>query len=216
MVYISTVQATFLILAAASSLAAPIATDSSIQSRGVTLEARTPNFGSFFRKVRKAATPSRIKKIAHIAELALRENEDEQIVTRRELEYLEDLVLREPSIGSFFRKVKNFFTPHNIDKASNAAKEASKLAGMLKREASEDLSARSLEAFVDQLTEREFEDIQELAAREPRFGSFFKKFINMKNIKKAASVASLVIREDDEPFYMFEREALEADVDNLD
>lgn len=141
------------------------------------------------------------------------------MLSRRDLEYLEDLALREPSIGSFFRKIKHFFSPHNIDKAADATKEASKIASMLKREDAEDLYGRSFEDFAEQLTERELDDMQELAVRDPRFGSFFKKikkFVNFKNIKKVASVASLAIREDNEAFDVFERQFSDLDLDQLD
>jgi len=112
-----------------------------------------------------------------------------------------EIAARDPSFGSFFRKVKNFFSPSHIEKAANTAKEASKLASMLKREDSSDLFERSLYLNdMEEFTARDLEDLEALAARDPSFGSFFRKikhFANFNNLKKAASVASLVVREDD-------------------
>ncbi|PPQ80544.1 hypothetical protein CVT25_001578, partial [Psilocybe cyanescens] len=178
-----------------------------------------PSFGSFFKKFRKVASPSNIRKVEKVASLVIRE--DEPVLSQRDFdsEYLEDLAAREPSFGSFFKKVKNFFNPHNIDKAASTAKEASKFAGMLKRQDDRDLVERTFDEFSEQLTAREMEVMEELAARDPRFGSFFKKikkFVNFKNIKKAASVASLVIREDGDAFEVFERGFSDLDLDQLD
>jgi len=179
------------------------------------LAARDPSFGSFFRKIRKVVNPSNIRKVASVASLAIRDEYPE--LSERDLEYLDDLVARDPSFGSFFKKIKNFFSPKNVDKASNTAKEASKLVGMLKREDISDLSERGFDdEDVEELTARDFEIMDELVARDPSFGSFFrkvKKFANFKNIKKAASVASLVIREDDD---VFERHYPDFELDELD
>jgi hypothetical protein len=169
----------------------------------------------------------------------------EVAISARDVVYLEDLAARDPSIGSFFKKIKNFFSPSHIDKAANTAKEASKLASMLKREdAVEEFTARDFEALEElaardphfrfgsvfkkikhlanfknlkavagvaalaireedemQLTVRDMEELEELAARNPSFGSFFRKvkhFANFNNIKKVANVASMVVREDDD------------------
>jgi hypothetical protein len=179
------------------------------------LAARDPSFGSFFRKIRKNVNPSNIGKIAGITGLAIRDEYPELSV--RDLEYLEDLAARDPSLGSFFRKVKNFFSPSHIDKAANTAKEASKLAGMLTRGEGFDLSERSVTADdLQELTARDLEYFDELAARDPRFGFLRKlrKFASIGNFKKVASVASLVVREEAKSD-MFERDYY-SELDQLD
>jgi len=122
-------------------------------------------------------------------------------ITARDVEYLDDLAARDPSFGSFFRKVKNFFKPSRIDKAVNTVKEAEKLASMLKRDDSLDFFQRGFDQDdVEEFTARDLEELEELAARDPKFGSFFRKikhFANFSNLKKVASVAGLALREDD-------------------
>jgi len=149
------------------------------------IAARDPNLSSFVNR-------HNVDKKASVASLVIRDEYPE--LSERDLEHLQDLAARDPSIGSFFRK--NFFNPSHIDKV---AKEASKLASILKREDDLlDLPERSADCLRE-FTARDFEYFDELASRDPGFGSFFrkiKKFVNMRNIKKAAGIASLVIRED--------------------
>jgi hypothetical protein len=129
-------------------------------------------FKSIVRTVKKVATPSNIGKVAGFV---LREDAEE--LSQRDLEYLEDLSTREPSVGSFFRKVKNFFNPSNIDKAANTAKTISNLV----REDVDDLVERDVAFEEEELSARELEDLQELAARDPTFGTIFRSLVSRED-----------------------------------
>jgi len=74
------------------------------------LSARDPNwFRKAFRTVRKVATPSNLMNAGKFAaNVLLREDAEE--LSQRDVEY-EDLSTREPSIKSFFERVKNVFSP---------------------------------------------------------------------------------------------------------
>jgi hypothetical protein len=146
-------------------------------------------FKSIFRGVKKVATPANLGKVASFV---LREDAEE--LSQRDLEYLEDLSAREPSVGSFFRKVKNFFKPSNIDKAANTAKEISNLV----REDVDDLVERDIDFEEEELSARELENLEDLAARDPTFGSIFR---------------NLVSREDGD---VFERDFADYEIENLD
>ncbi|KIM46921.1 hypothetical protein M413DRAFT_440486 [Hebeloma cylindrosporum] len=127
-------------------------------------------FKSAFRSVKKIATPSNIGKVAGFV---LREDAEE--LSQRDLEYLEDLSTREPSVGSFFRKIKNFFKPSNIDKAADTAKTISNLV----REDVEDLVERDVDS--EELSTRELEELEDLAARDLTFGSIFRNLVSRED-----------------------------------
>jgi len=75
------------------------------------LTARDPNwFKSAFRAARKVVTPSNVMKAGKFAAgVLLREDAEE--ISQRDVEYEEDLSIREPSIKSFFERVKEVFSP---------------------------------------------------------------------------------------------------------
>jgi len=129
-------------------------------------------FKSIVRTAKKVATPANIAKAAS---LVLREDAEE--LSQRDLEYLEDLSTREPSIRSFFRKVKNVFSPSNIDKAANTAKTISNVL----REDVDDLAERGVDFEEEELSAREFEDLEDLAARDPTFGSIFRGLVSRED-----------------------------------
>jgi hypothetical protein len=141
-------------------------------------------FKKIFRGVKKFATPANIGKVASFV---LRE--DAEKLSQRDLEYLEDLSTREPSVRSFFRKVKNFFKPSNIDKAADTAKAISNFVR-------EDVDERDID--FEEVSARELEDLEELAARDPTFGSIFR---------------NLVSREGKD---VFERDFADYEMENLD
>jgi len=75
------------------------------------LTARDPNwFKSAFRAARKVVTPSNVMKAGKFAAgVLLREDAEE--ISQRDVEYEEDLSIREPNIKSFFERVKEVFSP---------------------------------------------------------------------------------------------------------
>ena len=130
-------------------------------------------FKSIVRGVKKIATPANLGKAAKIASFVIREDAEE--LSQRDLEYLEDLSTREPSVGSFFRKVKNFFKPSNIDKAAETAKTISNLV----REDVGDLAERDLDF---EFSARELEDLEDLAVRDATFGAIFRNIVSREGV----------------------------------
>jgi len=130
-------------------------------------------FKSIVRGVKKIATPSNLGKVAKVASFVIREDAEE--LSQRDLEYLEDLSTREPSVRSFFRKVKNFFKPSNIDKAAETAKTISNLV----REEVGDLAERDLDF---EFSARELEDLEDLAVRDATFGAIFRNIVSREDI----------------------------------
>jgi ribosomal protein L30/L7E len=220
------------------------------------LAARYPSFGSIFRKIRKIASPKNLGTAAKIASFVVRE---EDLLTEREFAQLEELAEREPSFGSFFRKVKHavgkVVNPTNIGRVAKVASYVIREDGedVVERDLTtvdfEDLAARhpsfgsifrkirkiaspknlgtaaKIASFVvreeDLLTEREFAQLEELAEREPSFGSLFRKVkhavgkvVNPTNIGRVAKIASYVVREDGED--VFERDYSDFEIDELD
>jgi len=75
------------------------------------LTARDPNwFKSAFRAARKVVTPSNVMKAGKFAAGVL-SREDAEEISQRDVEYEEDLSIREPGIKSFFERVKEVFSP---------------------------------------------------------------------------------------------------------
>jgi len=208
---VQTTSVALFCLLLAPSLAAPITNGQ--HARAEELTERDPNFfRSAFRAVRKVATPSNVMKAAaglvfrndaedisqrdlespeSIVNLVIRDNELQ--LTDRDVEYLKDLAARDPNwFSSAFRAVKKVVTPPNIMKAGKFA------AGLIFRE--DEMSQRDDEF---QLTERDIEFLQDLAARNPNwFSSAFravKKVATPPNIMKAGKFAAgLIFREDAE------------------
>jgi len=102
-----------------------------------------------------------------IASLAIRDDEYERASEDIDID---ELVARDPSFGSIFRKIKKIARPA--------------------------MSIASL-AIRDDAYERDLEDIDidELIARDPSFGSIFRKI--KKIARPAMSIASLAIRDDE-------------------
>jgi len=188
------------------------------------ISARDPSLGSFFKKVKKTVshvvTPKNIATVAKFAPLILREDQTELLGRALEHPHFEKLAERDPSFGSFFKKVKkavaHVATPKNLVKAAA-------FAPLILREDEMDAFKR---AIAD-------ETVIELAARDPSFGSFFKKVKKIAtphNIAKAVDIASKFIRREDsasvevverdlvadEPHDIIARTFVEYDLDNLD
>jgi hypothetical protein len=175
------------------------------------LSARDPSLGSFFKKVKKTvshiATPSNIAKAAKFASpLILREDEGEILARAFDHPTLQKLAERDPSFGSFFKKIKktvsHLATPKNLVKAAA-------FAPLILREDELDVFRRS---FDDDTLVR-------LAAREPSFRSFFKKVkkavshvVTPGNIAKVAKFAPLVLREDIAGGHLLGREDVDKDL----
>lgn len=156
--------------------------------------ARDPSFGSFFRKIKKIARPA-----AGIASLVLREESPEAYERAFDDIDFEELAARDPSFKSIFGKIKSAFTKKNVQKVEGVASKVGKIA---------DLVIRDEDA---ELLERDLEDLEELAARDPSFGSIFrkiKKIASPKNLSTVARVASLVIRDGEQ---LTEREIAQLD-----
>jgi hypothetical protein len=83
------------------------------------LTARDPNwFRSAFRAARRVVTPPNVLKAGKFAaNLLLRE--DAEQISQRDVEY-EDLSIRDPSIKSFFERVKDVFSPKKKAKKSKS------------------------------------------------------------------------------------------------
>ncbi|KAF9051383.1 hypothetical protein BJ165DRAFT_1448383 [Panaeolus papilionaceus] len=186
------------------------------------ISARDPSLGSFFKKVKKTVshivTPKNIATVAKFAPLILREDQTELLGRALEHPSFQKLAERDPSFGSFFKKVKkavgHVATPKNLMKAAA-------FAPLILRE-------DEMDAFTRAIAD---DEVTELAAREPSFGSFFKKVKKIAtphNIAKAVDIASKFIpREDgaevverdlaaDEPHDIIARTFVEYDLDNLD
>jgi hypothetical protein len=82
------------------------------------LTARDPNWvSSAFRVAKKHVTPSNVMKAGKFAASVLF-REDAEEISQRDVEY-EDLSTREPSIKSFFERVKNVFSPKKKEKSKS-------------------------------------------------------------------------------------------------
>jgi hypothetical protein len=83
------------------------------------LTARDPSwFKSAFRVVKKYATPSNAMKAGKFAANILF-REDTEEISQRDVEY-EDLSIRDPSIKSFFQRVKEVFSPTKKEKKTKS------------------------------------------------------------------------------------------------
>jgi hypothetical protein len=129
--------------------------------------------GWFKSFVHKVATPANIRKVAS---LVLRE--DAEDLSQRDMEYLEDLSTREPSVKSFIRKVKDFIRPSNVNKAARTVKAIHRL---LRREDADGLAERDVAFEEEELSARELEDLEDLAARDPTFGSIFRNLVSRED-----------------------------------
>jgi len=116
----------------------------------------------------------------------------------------EDLAVRDPSFKSIFNKIKGVFTKKNVHtaerKAENVINRVGKVADLVLRDV-EDVDELLERGFDDdvEVFDREFgdEDFEELAARNPRFGSIFKKLRKLATPANIGRVASLIAREED-------------------
>ncbi|PPR07155.1 hypothetical protein CVT24_010703 [Panaeolus cyanescens] len=185
------------------------------------IAARDPSLGSFFKKIKKTvkkiATPKNLLTVAKFAPLVLREDQTELLGRAVEHPAFQKLAERDPSFGSFFKKVKkavaHVATPKNLVKAAA-------FAPLVLRE-------DEMEAFQRAVAD---DEVNELAARDPSFGSFFKKVKKVAtphNIAKAIDIASkFVPREDgtevverdvgNDEHDLTARTVVEYDLDNLD
>jgi len=139
------------------------------------LLARDPSFGSFIKGIGKD-----IGKVAGVvAPIATKFiREEPQELSARDIELLEELAARDPSFGSFFKGL---------------AKDVGKVAGVVAPIATKFIREEPLE-----LSARDIELLEELAARDPSFGSFFKGLA--KDVGKVAGavapIATKFIREE--------------------
>jgi len=135
------------------------------------LAARDPSFGSFFKGLAKD-----VGKVASVATKFIREEPIE--LSERDIEIMEELAARDPSFGSFFKGL---------------AKDVGKVAGVVAPIATKFIREEPLE-----LSARDIELLEELAARDPSFGSFFKGLA--KDVGKVAGavapIATKFIREE--------------------
>jgi hypothetical protein len=129
--------------------------------------------GWFKSFVHKVATPANIRKVAS---LVLRE--DAEDLSQRDMEYLEDLSTREPSIKSVIGKIKDFIRPSNVNKAARTVKAIHRL---LRREDADGLAERDVAFEEEELSARELEDLEDLAARDPTFGSIFRNLVSRED-----------------------------------
>ncbi|CAA7268286.1 unnamed protein product [Cyclocybe aegerita] len=83
----------------------------------------------------------------------------------RDLEYLEELAIREPALGGALRKVGRVVKKAVNSKAAGGAMAAAEVAG----------TAAAIHSASRQPTARDLEYIEELAARDPRIGAMLKK-----------------------------------------
>jgi len=148
------------------------------------LAARDPRFGSFLKRLK--STVGKVAKVAGpIVSNFIREDID--LLTERDLVYVDDLAARDPN---FFSKLKGI--AHRVAKVAMPA--ARIAAGILIRD-------EGMEGLLE-LSERDLDEIAELAARDPKFrlGGFLKKIKNTvsKVAKVAGPIASNFIREDGE------------------
>ncbi|KAF9528363.1 hypothetical protein CPB83DRAFT_854480 [Crepidotus variabilis] len=180
------------------------------------LAARDPRFGSFLKKFRGIA--GKIGKVAgpaaRIASNFIREEDDDLFaredlldlldISERDFDELEELAARDPKFrfGKIFKKIKGV-----VGKVAKFAGPAAKMASNFIREEDVAVYAREdVSDFLD-LSERELDEMEELAARDPKFGKFFKKIKGFAGkvgrfAGPAANMASNFIREeyDDEVF----------------
>jgi len=175
----------------------------------VTLDTRNPDpkFG-FLKRIKKVVNPTNIHRAERIAGLFLRDNfvdidelnsrelpEFSENFDARDLQTLEDLEARFPKFG-FLKKIKKVVNSKNIHRAE-------KIAGLFLRDDGYDdiqLSAKDLDESInlEHFTTRDLDVMAELEARDPSFGSFFRKVRKMaKPLGKVAGVAaSIMLRED--------------------
>ncbi|KAF8155592.1 hypothetical protein B0H34DRAFT_502692 [Crassisporium funariophilum] len=156
------------------------------------LAARDPNFGHVLGNIRKVVNPHNIAKVGHLAHAIShvlgRDIEESSNLLEREITDadLEDLAAREPNFKHFLKKLKKVALP--------AAKMGMHL--LMRDDDSGGISLVFREESPE-VYEREITDahLEQLAARDPNFGSFLRK------IKKVALPAAkigmhLLIRED--------------------
>jgi hypothetical protein len=122
------------------------------------LAARDPRFGSFFKKVAKVGG-----RVA--GSLFFRDLEDLDELDARRLEELEELAAREDL---------NELDARELEDLQQRFWFVGKIAARVARKAAGKFFGRDLEDL-NELDARELEDLEDLAARDPRFGSFFKK-----------------------------------------
>ncbi|KAF8155587.1 hypothetical protein B0H34DRAFT_502500 [Crassisporium funariophilum] len=162
------------------------------------LVARDPSFRSWFKKFKKTAAPV-IDAAKLVAPILPREDASE-VVERDVADFdFEELAARDPSFGSWFRKIKK------------AALPAVKLASLAIREETPEVLERDLADF----------DFEALAARDPSFGSWIRKVkkvahgvVHSGYLGKYGAVAGLVIR--DENAKVYERRFEGFEIDELD
>lgn len=185
------------------------------------LAIREPNFFKKFKHAfHKVANIG--KKVWGVAKNFIREEDDEGVFARedlselfafsaRDLEEMEELAAREPRFG-FLKKIG-----HAVRKVSRFAGPAARIASNFIREDGDELFTREDMADLLDLSERELDEMEELAARDPR--GFFKKFKHIASrvgriAKPAIGIASNFIREEAEGFD--DLMARDYDYDNLD
>jgi hypothetical protein len=178
------VQASTLLIAAfsiAPVLAAPLSQASTFErsyDEASGLEVRDPKFrlGGFLKKVGGIAKTA-IKITNPVAGLLLRDVDgnidvrdfDFDNLSERDLQELEELAERDPKfrLGRLLKKVGGI--------AKTALKVANPVAGLLLRDVDGTVYVRDID--LEDLSERELYDLEELAERDPKFkfGSFLKK-----------------------------------------
>jgi len=211
-----------------ASTVAPIAGAAAKFIREEDLAARDPSFGSFIKGIGKdiGKVASTVAPIAGTVAKFIRE--DSEALTARDIELIEDLAARDPSFGSFIKglgkdigKVASTVAPI-ASVATKFIREEEDLAardpsfGSFIKGIGKDIGkvastvapiAGTVAKFIREdsegLTARDIELIEELAARDPSFGSFIKglgKDIGKvaSTVAPIASVATKFIREEED------------------
>jgi hypothetical protein len=154
------------------------------------LAARDPSFGSFFHRIQNTVNNVR-HTVSSVAKGAIpiinqftREVPDLEL-TERDFAYFDELAARDPNFWHSFKSV--------VGKVAKIAKPAARIAaGILIRD-------DGMESVLE-LSERDLEELDDLAARDPkfRFGRIFGKITHAVGsiAKVAAPIASNFIRED--------------------
>jgi len=157
------------------------------------LAARNPKFrlGGFLKKV--TSTVGRVANVAGpIVSNFIRE---EDALSLRDLEEFVEIAERDPkfNLGRAFRKIKNT--------VSSVARVAAPIvSNFIREEDAEELAAREDVTEILELSERDLEELDELAARDPNFFRKLKGIAGhvMKVARPLAGIASNFIREDAE------------------